>query len=89
MTKSNEMVTPSVKPTKFVMQLCDEMFDRRSRFGKSWPHHWREKTREKLVAAGLMEYKGTEPDFGTVYYFTDAGLNWYLALRPQHKLSKS
>lgn len=88
MTQANETTPPAkqtVKPTKIVMALCDEMFNRRARYGKSWPHCWREKTREKLVAAGLMESKRKESNIGTVYYFTESGLAWYLELRPEHK----
>lgn len=72
-----------MKVTKPVMALCDEMFERKSGYGgRDWPSCWKKKTREKLVAAGLVESKGHEPKIGEVFYFTEAGLSWYLEQRP-------
>ncbi|ASK03591.1 MULTISPECIES: hypothetical protein [Enterobacterales] len=75
-----------IKATALIMSLCDEMFERKSGYGgRNWPPHWKKKTREKLVAAGLVESKGHEPKVGEVYYFTEVGLSWYLGLRPERK----
>ncbi|EAR0457225.1 TPA: hypothetical protein MYQ36_003056 [Citrobacter braakii] len=75
-----------IKATALIMSLCDEMFERKAGYGgRNWPPHWKKKTREKLVAAGLVESKGHEPKVGEVYYFTEVGLSWYLGLRPERK----
>ncbi|MEM0550500.1 MULTISPECIES: hypothetical protein [Aeromonas] len=75
-----------IKPSALIMSLCDEMFERKSGYGgRNWPPHWRKKTREKLVAAGIVESKGHEPKIGEVYYFTEVGLSWYLGQRPERK----
>ena len=76
-----------IKPSVLIMSLCDEMFDRKAGFSaKNWPSCWKKKTREKLVDAGIVESKGREPNVGEVYYFTEAGLSWYLDHRPDRKL---
>lgn len=75
----------SIKPTKLILALCDEMFDRRANGGRNWPPHWRKKSREKLESAGLVESKGHEHKVGEVYYFTESGLAWYLEHRPDRK----
>lgn len=75
----------SIKPTSHIMALCDEMFNRRASGGRNWPPQWRAKSREKLVDAGLVESKGREHKIGDVYYFTEAGLAWYLEQRPERK----
>jgi hypothetical protein len=46
------------------------------------------KTREKMELCGLVELKGKNPSYGSEYYFTDAGLEWYLNLRPEHKMQR-
>jgi hypothetical protein len=75
-----------IKPSGLIMALCDEMFDRRAQSGKNWPQHLRKSSREKLQGAGFVEPKGREHKVGEVYYFTEAGLSWYLAQRPERKL---
>lgn len=84
---SNEII--EIKPTKLVMSLCDEMFERKSR-GQDYPAEWNTKTRQKLEAAGLVELKGKTdgPKWGNRYYFTEAGLAWYLTQRPEKRLSR-
>lgn len=86
MNRTGEISPMKIKPTAHVMSLCDEMFDRKSGYGcRNWPSHWKRKTRERLVLAGLVESKGREPGVGEVYYFTEAGLSWYLGHRPERK----
>lgn len=72
-----------MKATKTVMALCDEMFERKSKFGANWPWNWKQKTREKMQREGLIDSKGRNPAYGEEYYFTDIGLVWYLELRPE------
>lgn len=74
-----------LKPSSLIMALCDEMFERRAKSGRSWPPNWRRKSREKLQSAGYVEPKGHEHNVGEVYYFTEAGLAWYLEQRPELK----
>jgi len=76
----------NLKPTYHVMALCDDMFQRKAACGENYPSNWRTKTREKLQALGLVDKKGRHHMFGDMYYFTEAGLAWYLEQRPQHKL---
>lgn len=79
-------ITPVIKPTQRIMTLCDEMFNRKS-LGRDYPAEWNTKTREKLQAAGLVELKGKTdgPKGGDRYYFTEAGLAWYLTQRPEKR----
>lgn len=69
----------SIKPTKLVMALCDEMYQRRADTGKDYPGAWRTKTREKMQDQGMIESKGGQAGF----YFTESGLDWYLQQRPE------
>ncbi len=69
----------SIKPTKLVMALLDEMYQRRANTGNDYPGAWRTKTREKLQVEGMVESKGDQ----TGYYFTESGLKWYLQQRPE------
>ena len=41
-----------------------------------------------MELCGLVELKGKNPSYGSEYYFTDAGLEWYLNLRPEHKMQR-
>lgn len=70
-----------IKPTKRILELCNEMFERKAACGKDYPWNWKQKTREKLEVAGIVDCKGDNPGWGKVYYFTKAGLEWYLPLR--------
>lgn len=63
-----------LKPTHHLMNLCREMFERRAKHGANYPPYWRVKSREKLVDAGVVEDKGKGE-----FYFTESGLQWYLA----------
>lgn len=64
----------SIKPTARVMQLCNEMHERKQ-YGKDYPSCWMVKTREALEKAGVVTEVG---GIGKHYYFTCAGLAWYL-----------
>lgn len=64
----------NIKPTAIVMQFCSEMYERKQ-YGKDYPSCWMVKTREALEKAGVVtEVVG----IGNHYYFTCAGLAWYL-----------
>lgn len=71
-----------MKATKPVMAFCDEMFERKARYGVNWPWSWKQKTREKMEAELLVESKGKNTSHGTEYYFTESGIKWYLEQRP-------
>lgn len=73
-----------LKPTIRIMELCDDMFHRKANSGQDYPSEWKFKTRVKAEALGLVERKGKHFMYGNLYYFTEAGLAWYLVQRPQH-----
>lgn len=68
--------------TKRHLALADEMFERRARNGQDHPGTWREKSVKQMVDAGLLQKTGRR---GTLdlYYFTEAGYQWYLSQRPE------
>ena len=64
----------TIKMTHHIRALCDEMYERRSRYGMNWPGNQREKSLQKLRDAGYVHE--TSPGW---YYFTEEGLTWYLS----------
>jgi hypothetical protein len=72
-----------IKPTKLILNLCDEIYERQAKYGKGYPGSWKEKSRQKLEAAGYLESKGVDPLVGEVYYFTESGLQWYMEQRQE------
>ncbi len=67
-----------IKPTRHIMNLCREMFERRAKYGADYPKDWRAASRKKLEAAGYVRQTSEDPKYGPMFYFTDAGLKWYL-----------
>ncbi|MFM5295186.1 hypothetical protein ACEUAI_13270 [Aeromonas veronii] len=85
--ENTQTASISLKPNQRIMTFCDEMFDRMASCGRMYPACWMVKTREKLVEAGVVECKAHIPSEGEVFYFTEPGLAWFLALRPNLKRS--
>lgn len=63
-----------LKPTRHLLALCREMFERRAKYGANYPPYWRIASRKKLLKAGFAEDTGNGE-----FYFTESGLNWYLS----------
>lgn len=74
--RNSEVDVSELKPTKRLMELCEEMFERKVNYGKDYPLCWREKSIKKMMEVGLVQNASTG-----CCYFTEVGLEWYLANR--------
>ena len=72
-----------IKPTKQIMSMCDEMYEKMTKYGHPYPWCWNTKSREKLEQAGVVQFHSRSCEYGDQYYFTESGLKWYLEMRSQ------